>query len=57
MMQLRKSLDRCHQNDKSITEYTHELHELFNMIGDIQERDSPQILEWSQACYTKGPVA
>ena len=39
MMQLRKSLDRCHQNNKSITEYTHELHELFNMIGDIQERD------------------
>ena len=39
MMQLRKSLAHCHQNDKSIAEYTHELHELFNMIGDIPERD------------------
>ena len=38
-MQLRKSLTRCHQNDKSVTEYTHELQELFNMIGDVPERD------------------
>ena len=38
-MQLRKNLARCHQNDKSVSEYTHELHELFNMIGDIPERD------------------
>lgn len=38
-MQLRKTLARCHQNDKSVAEYTHELNELFNMIGDIPERD------------------
>ena len=38
-MQLRKSLARCHQNDKNIAEYTHELQELFNMIGDVPERD------------------
>ena len=38
-MQLRKSLARCHQNDKTIAEYTHELQELFNMIGDVPERD------------------
>ena len=37
--QLRKNLNRSHQNDKSISEYTHELHELFNMIGDVSERD------------------
>ena len=38
-MQLRKTLARCHQNDKSIAEYTHELQDLFNMIGDIPEQD------------------
>jgi hypothetical protein len=38
-MQLRRNLARCHQNDKSVAEYTHELQELFNMIGDIPERD------------------
>ena len=43
-MQLRKTLARCYQNDKSITEYTHELNELFNMIGDIPERD--QVLKF-----------
>ena len=34
-MQLRKTLARCHQNEKSVAEYTHELQELFNMIGEI----------------------
>jgi hypothetical protein len=38
-MQLRKNLSRCHQNKNTVTEYTHELQELFNMIGDIPERD------------------
>ena len=38
-MRLRKDLARCHQNEKSVSEYTHELYELFNMIGDIPERD------------------
>ena len=38
-MQLRKNLARCHQNDKSIAEYTHELHEFFIMIGNVPERD------------------
>ena len=38
-LQLRKNLARCHQNEKSVAEFTHELNELFNMIGDISERD------------------
>ena len=38
-MQLRKTLSRCHQNDKSVAEYTHELQDLFNMIGNISEQD------------------
>ena len=38
-MQLRKTLARCHQNDKSVAEYTHELQELFNMIGDVPKQD------------------
>ena len=37
--QLRRNLNKSHQNDKSIAEYTHELHELFIMIGDVSERD------------------
>ena len=50
-MQLRKNLARCHQNDKSVSEYTHELHELFNMIGDIPERD--RVLKfWNSARST-----
>ena len=43
-MQLRKTLARCHQNEKTVAEYTHELNELFNMIGDIPERD--QVLKF-----------
>jgi Retrotransposon gag protein len=43
-MQLRKALHRCHQNEKSVSEYTNELNELFNMIGDIPERD--QVLKF-----------
>ena len=43
-MQIRRDLARCYQNDKSVIEYTHELTELFNMIGDISERD--QVLKF-----------
>jgi RNase H-like domain found in reverse transcriptase/Reverse transcriptase (RNA-dependent DNA polymerase)/Integrase zinc binding domain/Retroviral aspartyl protease/Zinc knuckle len=43
-MQLRKTLARCYQNEKSVAEYTHELNELFKMIGDIPERD--QVLKF-----------
>ena len=43
-MQLRRTLARCHQNDKSIAEYTYELQDLFDMIGDISERD--QVLKF-----------
>ena len=47
-MQIRRTLARCHQNERSVAEYTHELHELFNMIGDISERD--QVLKfWNGA--------
>ena len=38
-MQMRKTLARCHQNERSIAEYTHELSELFNMVGNVPERD------------------
>jgi hypothetical protein len=38
-MQMRKTLARCYQNELTVSEYTHQLHELFNMIGDIPDRD------------------
>ncbi|KIM36975.1 hypothetical protein M413DRAFT_77523, partial [Hebeloma cylindrosporum] len=38
-MQLRKKLDRTFQNEKSMSDYSHELEELFNMIGSIDERE------------------
>lgn len=38
-MQMRQSLARCHQNDKTVAEYTYELQGLFNMIGDVPEQD------------------
>ena len=38
-MQMCQALAHCHQNDKTVAEYTHELQELFNMIGDIPEQD------------------
>jgi Zinc knuckle len=47
-MQMRKTLARCYQNERSVAEYTHELTELFNMIGDVPERD--QVLKfWNGA--------
>ena len=47
-MQLQKTLARCHQNDKSVAEYTHELQDLFNMIGNIPKQD--QVLKfWNSA--------
>ena len=47
-MQLRKTLARCHQNEKSVAEYTHELQDLFNMIGNIPKQD--QVLKfWNSA--------
>ena len=47
-MQLRKTLARCHQNEKSVAEYTHELQDLFNMIGNIPRQD--QVLKfWNGA--------
>ena len=47
-MQLQKMLARCHQNDKSVAEYTHELQDLFNMIGNIPKQD--QVLKfWNSA--------
>lgn len=38
-MQNRKRLARCSQGEKTITEYSHELQELFNMIRNISEQD------------------
>ena len=43
-MQLRKTLARCHQNEKSVAEYTHELQDLFNMIGNVSKQD--QVLKF-----------
>ena len=43
-MQLRKTLARCHQNDKSVAEYAYELLDLFNMIGNVSEQD--QVLKF-----------
>lgn len=38
-LQMQQALVQCHENDKSVSEYVHELQELFNMIGDIPEWD------------------
>ena len=47
-MQLWKTLARCHQNNKSVAEYTHELQDLFNMIGNVPKQD--QVLKfWNSA--------
>ena len=54
-MQIRRNLNHCHQNNKTVTEYVHELTELFNMIGDNSERD--QVLKFwngSRAIIQKG---
>jgi len=37
-MKQREKLNRCYQNDKSVREYIYELSELWNMIGDVGER-------------------
>lgn len=37
-MQMQRVLVHHHQNDLSVAEYTHELLELFNIIGDISDR-------------------
>ncbi|KAF8814449.1 hypothetical protein BYT27DRAFT_7064892, partial [Phlegmacium glaucopus] len=47
-MQMRRALAQCHQNEKSVVEYVHELQELFNMIGDIPEQDKV-IKFWNSA--------
>ncbi|KAF8814183.1 hypothetical protein BYT27DRAFT_7206295, partial [Phlegmacium glaucopus] len=38
-MQMQKALNCCHQNEKSVAEYTYELQELLNMIGAVSEQD------------------
>ncbi len=38
-MQLRTKLARLYQNDKSVSKYSHDLEELFIMIGSISERE------------------
>ena len=37
-MQMHQALAHCHENDKTVAEYTHDLQELSNMIGDIPEQ-------------------
>jgi hypothetical protein len=54
-MQMRRELARCHQNESTVSEYVHELQELFNMIGDIPDRD--KVLKFwnsSRAIIQKG---
>ena len=31
-MQIRRTLACCHQNERSVSEYTHELHKLFHIV-------------------------
>lgn len=38
-MQMRRKLDKFYQNDKTVSEYTHELEELFNTIGSVGARE------------------
>ena len=38
-MQMHRKLDWTYQNEKSVSEYAHELEELFNMIGSIDEHE------------------
>ena len=38
-IQLHKKLQKLYQNDKSVSEYSHELEELFVMIGTISKRE------------------
>ncbi|KAG1831525.1 hypothetical protein EV424DRAFT_1342894 [Suillus variegatus] len=35
----REKLKRCFQNEKPVRDYVYELNELWNMIGDVDERD------------------
>jgi len=41
-------LDRAYQNEKSVSEYAHELEELFNMISSIDERG--QVVKFWKGC-------
>ena len=47
-MQMHKKLDQAYQNEKSMSEYAHELEELFNMIGSIDERE--QVVKFWKGC-------
>jgi hypothetical protein len=38
-MEQRLTLKRCFQNDKKVSAYVHELEELYNMIGAVDERE------------------
>jgi hypothetical protein len=37
-MEQRAKLNKCYQNTKTVREYVYELNELWNMIGDVEER-------------------
>lgn len=38
-MKQREKLRKCWQNDKTVSKFIHELEELYNMIGMVDERD------------------
>ncbi|KAG2738296.1 hypothetical protein P692DRAFT_201666445, partial [Suillus brevipes Sb2] len=37
-MEQRAKLNKCYQNNKTVREYIYELSELWNMIGDVEDR-------------------
>jgi hypothetical protein len=43
-MKQREKLNRCYQNDKTVREYIYELSELWNTIGDVDERQKVSFL-------------
>ncbi|KAG2045861.1 hypothetical protein BDR06DRAFT_985729 [Suillus hirtellus] len=42
-MKQREKLNHCYQNDKTVREYIYELSELWNMIGDVAERQRTEL--------------
>ncbi|KAG1796007.1 uncharacterized protein HD556DRAFT_1307223 [Suillus plorans] len=42
-MKQREKLNRCYQNGKTVREYIYELSELWNMIGDVAERQRTEL--------------
>ena len=51
-MEQRLKLKRCFQNEKKVSAYVHELEELYNMIGTVDERcKGNRWRDWPKAQY------